>query len=307
MECLPVKTLPEGPAWTYEVKLDGFRLEAVKQDGEVVLYSRRGNVLNKKFQYIADALKELPDSTILDGEIVALDADNRSDFSLLQNFRSAETKIHYYAFDALMHKGKPLTQQPLAERRAILEKILPINEHVSLSVFDSGSARRMVQFVRKQGLEGVIAKREDSLYEPGKRSGLWSKYRINLGHEFVIGGYTPGSNGFDALIIGFYRGKEFLFAARVRAGFIPATRKDVYKRIASLKITKCPFANLPQKEAGRWGQGLTAEKMKGCVWLKPKAVARFDFLEWTGADHLRHPKFVAMRDDKDPRQVVRET
>ena len=307
MECLPVTAIPDGPEWTYEIKLDGFRLEAVKNDGETTLYSRRGKILNKKFQYIAEALKKLPDSTIIDGEIVALDADNRSDFSLLQNFRSAETKIHYYGFDILMLKGKPLGLLPLAERRAILAKVLPINDHVSLSVVDSGPASHILEFVRKHGLEGVVAKRADSVYEPGKRSGQWSKHRINLGQEFVIGGYTPGGNGFDALIIGFYRGKNLLFAARVRAGFIPATRREVFKQIVRFKTAKCPFANLPQKDAGRWGQGLTAEKMKDCIWLKPESVARFDFLEWTGADHLRHTKFVAMRDDKDPKKVVRET
>ena len=90
-------------------------------------------------------------------------------------------------------------------------------------------------------------------------------------------------------------------------GFVPATRREVFEQIKGFKAGKCPFANLPEKQAGRWGQGLTAEKMKECVWLRPVAVARFDFLEWTGADHLRHTKFVAMRDDKDPRKVVRET
>jgi DNA ligase D-like protein (predicted ligase) len=307
MECLPVTKLPDGPQWSYEIKLDGFRLEALKNAGETTLYSRRGNVLNSKFQYIADALKKLPDSTILDGEVVALDAENRSDFNLLQNFRSAETKIHYYAFDVLMLKGKPLIRLPLAERRIILAKVLPINDHVSLSAVDSGPAAHILKFAQKHGLEGVVAKRSDSVYEPGKRSGLWSKYRVNLGQEFVIGGYTPGTHGFDALIVGVYRGKDLIYASRVRNGFVPATRREVFKQIAVLKTDKCPFANLPQKDAGRWGQGLSAEKMKGCVWLKPKAVVRIDFAEWTGADHLRHTKFVALRDDKDPRKVVRES
>ena len=307
MECLPVANLPEGTAWTYEIKLDGFRLEAVKNGGETVLFSRRGNVLNKKFQYVADALEKLPDRTVVDGEIVAIDADDRSNFSLLQNFRSAETKIHYYAFDILVLKGKPLGHLALTERRAILAKVLPVNSHVSLSVVDSRPVAHILEFVRVNGLEGVIAKNAESVYEPGKRSGSWAKHRVNLGQEFVIGGYTPAATGFDALIIGFYVGKQLMFAARVRGGFVPATRKDVFKQIVHLKTDKCPFVNLPQKDAGRWGQGLTAEKMKACVWLKPKAVARFDFLEWTGADHLRHTKFVGMRDDKDPRKVVRET
>jgi DNA ligase D-like protein (predicted ligase) len=307
MECLPVTTLPDGPGWTYEIKLDGFRLEAVKNAGKTILYSRRGNVLNQKFQYVADALAKLPDATIIDGEIVAMDSDHRSDFSLLQNFRSAQTSIHYYAFDILMLKGKALGTLPLAERRDILAKVLPVNDHVSLSVVDQGPAAHILKFVREHGLEGVVAKRADSIYQPGKRSGLWSKHRINLGQEFVIGGYTPASNGFDALIIGFYVGRDLMFAARVRAGFVPETRREVFKQIVGFKTARCPFANLPQKDAGRWGQGLTADKMKDCVWLEPKAVARFDFLEWTGADHLRHTKFVAMRDDKDPRKVVRET
>jgi ATP-dependent DNA ligase len=121
----------------------------------------------------------------------------------------------------------------------------------------------------------------------------------------LIGGYTPG-NPFDALIVGFYRRKDLMFAGRVRAGFVPATRREVVTKIKGLKIPKCPFANLPETTPGRWGQGLTAEKMKTCIWVKPESVVRIDFAEWTGADKLRHTKFVALRDDKDPRKVVKE-
>jgi DNA ligase D-like protein (predicted ligase) len=307
MECLPVTKLPDGPEWTYEIKLDGFRLEAVKNSRETTLYSRRRNILNHKFPYIAAALADLPDATVIDGELVALGAQGRSDFNLLQNFRSAEKQIRYYAFDILIHRGKALSGLPLAERREILARVLRPNSHISLSAVEIRSAQHMLKFVKQHGLEGVIAKRSDGVYEAGKRTGSWSKYRINLGQEFVIGGYTPGTHGFDALIVGFYRDGELIYAARVRAGFIPATRREVFKKIGSLKTSKCPFANLPEQTPGRWGQGLTAEKMKDCVWLKPHSVARIDFLEWTGEDHLRHAKFVALRDDKDPRKVVRET
>lgn len=305
MECLPVAKIPEGPDWTYEIKLDGYRLEAVKSRGKVTLYSRRRNILNSKFGYIADALKELPDDTVLDGELVALNAEGHADFDMLQNFKSAERHIHYYAFDVLMQKGKLLTGRPLAERRAVLAKILPRNNHVSLSAV-SPSASQMLTFVEKHGLEGVIAKRADSVYEPGERTGAWSKYRINLGQEFIVGGYTPG-DPFDALIVGFYRGKDLMFAARVRAGFVPATRRQVFAKLKGLKISKCPFVNLPEAAPGRWGQGLTAEKMKSCIWVKPEIVVRIEFAEWTGADKLRHTQFFAIRDDKDPRKVVRET
>jgi DNA ligase D-like protein (predicted ligase) len=307
MECLPVSTLPEGKNWSYEIKLDGFRLEAVKRKGETALFSRRGNILNRKFPYIATALEALPNDTILDGEVVALDEQGRSDFNLLQNFRSAESKIHYYVFDILALKGRDVSMLPLAERRKILDKALKRNDHISNSPSEAGSSAKILTFVKQHGLEGVVAKRLDSLYEPGKRSGAWCKYRINLGQEFVVGGYTPGGNGFDALILGFYRGKELFFAARVRAGFVPATRRQVFAKIMNLKTEKCPFVNLPEQSEGRWGQGLTAEKMKSCVWVKPRVVVRIDFAEWTGADKLRHTKFVGLREDKDPRKVVRET
>lgn len=307
MECLPVPTLPEGREWSFEIKLDGFRLEAVKRKGETTLFSRRGNILNRKFPYIAAALEGQPDDTILDGEVVALDEHGRSDFNLLQNFRSAESKIHYYVFDILAWKGRDVSTLPLAERRKILDEALKRNDHISTSPAEAGSSAKILTFVKQHGLEGVVAKRLDSLYEAGKRSGAWCKYRINLGQEFVVGGCTPGGNGFDSLILGFYRGKDLFFAARVRAGFVPATRRQVFAKIKELKTDKCPFVNLPEQSEGRWGQGLTAEKMKSCVWVKPKVVVRVDFAEWTGADKLRHTKFIGLREDKDPRKVVRET
>jgi ATP-dependent DNA ligase len=242
MECLPVAKLPEGPQWSYEIKLDGYRLEALKEAKETRLYSRRANLLNAKFPYLAAALSKLPNATILDGEVVALDANRRSGFNLLQKFRSAETHIHYYAFDILVLRGRELLQLPLDKRREILADVLPTNEHISLSVVDHRPLAHMLKFATKHHLEGIIAKRADSVYEPGKRTGLWSKHRIEQGQEFVIGGYTPGSNGFDALIVGFYQGKDLLFASRVRGGFIPATRREVFAKIKHLKTSKCPFA-----------------------------------------------------------------
>ena len=139
MECLPVTRLPEGPQWTYEIKLDGYRLEAVKNAGKVTLYSRRRNILNAKFGYIAEALKELSDGTVLDGEIVAMDSGGKSDFNMLQNFRSAERNIRYYVFDILMRKGRALIDLPLEERREILVSIVPRCEHISISAFDYSS------------------------------------------------------------------------------------------------------------------------------------------------------------------------
>ncbi len=307
MECLPVTKLPDGPGWTYEIKLDGYRIEAVKSGSEVTLYSRRQTVFNGRFGYIAAGLKFLPEGTVIDGELVALGADGRPDFNLLQNYRSAQSRIMYYAFDMLVHMNRDLTRLPLSERRIMLQQVLEPNEHVGLAQVSDLSAADMLKFVKETGLEGVVAKRADSMYQFGLRTGVWRKYRINLGQEFVIGGYTPSALGVDAIIVGFYRGNDLIYAARVRAGFVPATRREVFDQIKGLNTAECPFVNLPEEQAGRWGQGLTAEKMKDYVWLRPEAVARIEFLEWTGADHLRHTKFAGLREDKDPRKVIQET
>jgi bifunctional non-homologous end joining protein LigD len=164
----------------------------------------------------------------------------------------------------------------------------------------------MLNAVREQGLEGIIGKRKDSLYEPGKRSGAWIKYRLNRGQELVIGGYIPRSHGLDSIIVGYYRGHELVYVARVRNGFVPASRRQVFGRLRSLEVPDCPFVNLPETHKGRWGDGLTAEDMQKCVWVRPERVARVEFLEWTESDHLRHSKFAGLREDKNPKAVVKE-
>jgi bifunctional non-homologous end joining protein LigD len=307
MDCLPVSKLPDGPEWTYEIKLDGYRLEAVRKGRMTTLYSRRKTVLNRRFPYIATALEHLPKETVIDGEVVALGADGRPDFHLLQNFRSAESRIVYFAFDILISEGRGLMRLPLSERRAILASVVEPGEHVALSQVSDRSAPEMLQFVKSHGLEGAVAKRADSVYQPGQRTGLWSKYRVDLRQEFVVGGYVPSNLGVDSLVVGFYRDNGLMYAARVRAGLVPATRREVFERIKHLRTPKCPFVNLPEPAAGRWGQGLTAEKMETCVWVRPELVAEIQFLEWTGANHLRHTKFLGLRDDKDPAKIIKET
>jgi bifunctional non-homologous end joining protein LigD len=253
------------------------------------------------------ALAGLPDDTVIDGELVALDEEGKPNFNLLQNFRSAESHIVFYAFDVLVHDGRDLRKLPLSKRRAILATVIKPSDHVGLSYVSGKTAAQMLSFVRSHGIEGVVAKKADSVYQAGLRTGVWTKTRINLSQEFVIGGYIPSHLGVDSVVVGFYKGKDLHYAARVRAGFAPATRRQVFDTIKHLKTTKCPFVNLPEKEPGRWGEGFTAEKMKEAVWLKPQAVAQVDFVEWTGGNHLRHTKFVGLRDDKDPHKVVRET
>jgi bifunctional non-homologous end joining protein LigD len=208
----------------------------------------------------------------------------------------------------LVLSGRDVTAEPLVKRRELLEKrVLPkLSEPVRYSPELKASLKDLIQSVKAQGLEGLVAKRRDSKYEPGLRSGVWQKMRVNQGQEFVIGGYTPSPKNFDALVIGYYDGGKLIYAARTRNGFTPASRMQLFKKIRPLEIADCPFANLPEKKAGRWGAGLTAAKMSECRWLKPELVGQFEFVEWTSDNHLRHSRFIALRDDKKPKSVIRE-
>ena len=307
MVCAPVTKLAEGPGWVHEIKLDGYRAIAVKSDRGVSLFSRRHKSFDHHYPLIVAALAELPEGTVVDGEIVALDESGRPNFNLLQNFRREASRIHYFIFDLLIYNNRDLTRLPLSERRKLMKSVLELRPG-RLRIIEQfeASAADMLAAVRQQGLEGVIGKRKDSLYEPGKRTGAWVKCRVNRGQELVIGGYIPGPHGLDSLIVGYYRGKDLVYVARVRNGFVPASRRQVFEKIRCLVSSIMPFVNLPDPHKSRWGDELTAEKVKECVWLRPEAVAQIEFLDWTEADQLRHSKFVALREDKDPRQVAKE-
>jgi len=209
MECLPVPELPAGGGWLYEIKLDGWRLESVKTGGKVMLCSRRAKSFNSRFRHIADALNYLPDETVIDGEVVAIDENGKPNFNLLQNSRSAEANIVYFAFDILMLKGKELTRLPLSMRRELLASVIKTGAHVEVSEASNGPISEMLKFIRAHELEGIVAKRSDSVYQPGLRTGLWCKQRLNRGQEFIVGGYVPSHLGVDSLVVGFYRGRIF--------------------------------------------------------------------------------------------------
>jgi bifunctional non-homologous end joining protein LigD len=309
MLLLRTETLPEGPEWLYEIKLDGYRALAIKTGGKVQLRSRNDNDFSHRYPEIAQALTVLPNETVIDGEVVALDESGKPSFQTLQNYGSAGAQLHFYVFDVLILAGRDVMAEPLSKRREVLEKrILPkLTEPIRYSPQLHASLRDLIQSVKAQGLEGLVAKRADSKYEPGQRSGAWLKMRVNQGQEFVIGGYTPSDKNFDALVIGYYEGSKLMYAARTRNGFTPALRANLFEKLKPLETADCPFANLPEKSAGRWGAGLTAKKMAECRWLKPVLVGQFEFVEWTGENHLRHTRFIALRDDKKASNVRRES
>jgi DNA ligase D-like protein (predicted ligase) len=307
MDCLSASKLPEGLEWLWEIKLDGYRALAVKSGTGVTLFSRRRKSLNRQFPYIVEALADLPAGTVVDGEVVAIDDSGRPNFNLLQHFRADASRIQYYIFDLLCWKNRDLTRVPLVERRALLKSVVVIREkRIRIADFFEAAPKDLLAAVREQGLEGIIGKQKDSHYQPGKRSGAWIKHRVNRGQEFVIGGYFPGPHGFDSLIVGYYDGDELTYVARTRNGFVPASRRQVFSKLKHLVTSTCPFVNLPETRRSRFGEELNAEKMKKAVWLRPEAVAQIEFLEWTEADRLRHSNFVGLREDKNPRSVVKE-
>src|SRR5579871_512100 len=178
MECLAVSKIPEGSQWTYEIKLDGYRAVAMKSGRHVTLRSRRNKSFNAQYPYLIDPLGDLPDESVVDGEVVALDDAGTPSFHLLQEFRKQASRIHYFIFDLLVCEGRDLTKLRLSERRQLLQTLVkPTSTRIRLSDQFDVAADQMLAAVREHKLEGVVAKRKDSLYEPGERSGSWSKFR----------------------------------------------------------------------------------------------------------------------------------
>jgi DNA ligase D-like protein (predicted ligase) len=308
MLLLRTEMLPDDAArWEYQLKFDGYRAVAFKTGGILHVRSRNDNDFTNRYPAIVQGLAKLPNETVIDGELVALDEDGRPSFNALQN-SDPRTPVQYYVFDVMVLNGRDVTGETLEARRQLLQqKVVPtLMEPVRYTGELTASLRDLIHSVKAQGLEGLVAKRRTSRYEPGQRSGAWQKMRVNRGQEFVIGGYTIGTKTFDALIFGYYEGDRLLYAARTRNGFTPALRQQLFKTFRPLEISECPFANLPEAKSGRWGQGLTTAKMVECRWLRPVLVGQFEFVEWTSDHHLRHSRFVTLRDDKSPRDVRRE-
>jgi DNA ligase D-like protein (predicted ligase) len=300
-----VRTLPEGPQWEYELKLDGYRLQAVKLEDKVRLYSRRGSDFTKKFARIAASVSKIRASSIvLDGEAVAVDANGKPSFQMLQNGASlpAGWQLAYYAFDLLHLNGEDLKGLPLKQRRALLESILG-NSGVLLSQSLPGTLRQIMAAVKQHGLEGIVAKRLDSRYEVGRRSDLWLKHPIKPKEEFVIGAFRLDGKRLELLLVGYFENGTLMFAGKVHQGLNPAKRAALLKVLQPLRCDKCLFANLPTTKKSHWGEGVTAEEMDDYVWLRPHVVAEIRFAEWTAGGVLRHAEFVALREDKLPRGV----
>ena len=304
MQLALVRTLPDGGNWLYEAKLDGYRCLAANRSGSVVLWSRRGTGFTMRFPQIARACQKLPSDTLIDGEVVVVDDNRRVSFNALQYSRPSG-HIQFYAFDILVHKGQNLLRFPIEQRRALLEEALrKVQYPVLRSMSFDAKPADLIRAAKALEMEGIIAKRRGSIYEPGKRSGAWLKYKIKKSQEFVIGGFTMGGNPFDALIVGCYDGGKLKYVGKVRAGFVPHMRCALWPLLQQLRTDKCPFSDLPEKR--RTLYSLTREEMQNCQWLEPLLIAQIEFREWTPDRHLRHASFAGLRNDKEPSRVLRE-
>jgi bifunctional non-homologous end joining protein LigD len=293
---------PEGPEWLHEQKFDGYRILAELDRGVVRLLSRRFKDWTATFPDVARAVAALPaERAVIDGEVAAVLSDGRTSFQALQNAGDA-TALAYFVFDLLALDGEDLTARPLIERKARLERLVTPARGtpgvVRYSDHVTGSGREFFALACRRGLEGIISKRRDQPYLPGRNS-AWLKTKCLLRQELVIGGFTDpeGSRvGLGALLVGYYDHQQLVYAGKVGTGFSHQTLVELRRQLAPLERAASPFSPVPPRA---WTGGSRH-------WVAPELVAEIAFGEWTNDGRLRHPSFQGLRHDKPAREVVRE-
>jgi bifunctional non-homologous end joining protein LigD len=309
MLLLRTEALPDdAERWEYQLKLDGYRAIAFKTGGHIHLRSRNDNDFSVRYSGIVKGLASLPDETVIDGEVVAFDDEGRPSFNVLQNHGSSHVPLVYFVFDLMILAGQEVMSRPLAARRELLERtVLPrLRDPIRYAAPLEAPLPVLIESVRIQGLEGLVAKRLDSRYETGLRTGAWQKMRVNRGQEFVIGGYTVGGSTFDALVFGYYDERQTDLrrpdAQRLHAGRTPTVVHEV---------PRPGDRAVPLREPAR-----SEERPVGCrphrgedegLPLVESGPRRSNRLPRVDRDHhLRHTTFVALRDDRPAEQVGRE-
>jgi bifunctional non-homologous end joining protein LigD len=300
-----VEKLPEGPNWLHELKLDGYRMIGFVRDGNASLYTRRGHDWTHRFPTIAGALEELADGDLVcDGEIVVLGKDGTSDFQALQNVmrNGADHLIVYFVFDLLFYRGRDLRQVALIERKQLLSRLLELRRHTQTIRFSdhiAGDGNQVFSMACREGLEGIVAKRNDSHYTE-RRTTDWVKVKCKKRQEFVVGGWTEpggGRESLGALLVGYHRSPtELVYCGRVGTGFTEQSLRDLRQLLEPLEQQRSPFHEPP---AGVAARGLIH-------WVKPKRVVEVAFAAWTADGLLRHASFQGVREDKAPTEITPE-
>ncbi|NJI72768.1 DNA ligase D [Sphingobacterium kitahiroshimense] len=295
--------------WLYEVKWDGYRAVSFLNGNKTTeIKSRNDKSFNEKFYPIYEELKAMKLEAILDGEIVVVGENGHANFGALQNWRSeADGDLLYYVFDILWYKGKDLTKLTLTDRKAILHEILSTSETIKLSTPFYTSGIKFLETAREMGLEGIMAKRKDSAYHVHARTKDWLKIKANKRQEVVIGGFTKNdgsSKVFSSILVGVYEGKKLVYTGKVGTGFSDKLQKEMLEKFNQVTADKSPFSTEPDvNKASRFRPDPPHANV---TWLKPKLICEVSFTEMTTDGVMRHPSFIGLREDKDPKSIVLE-
>ncbi len=297
------------PGWIYEVKWDGYRALALADKGKVKLLSRNDKPFNEKFYPITAELEKWKISAVVDGEVVSPDENGIARFGALQNWRSeADGPLLFYVFDILYLNGYNLENLPLTERRALLQKHLPVSDRIRLSENFNTSASSFLARAAKLGMEGIMAKKAESTYLQGDRSTAWLKIKANQRQEVVIGGFTQNegsSKPFSSLLVGVFNDKKKLdYIGKIGTGFDVKTQKEILSKMMKLKSARVPFNETPDvNKPSRFRPDPPKAK---ATWLKPQLVCEVSYAEITSDGVMRHPSFEGMRIDKNAKDVIKE-
>ena len=300
----------DNPDWQYEVKWDGYRAIAYINDGAVEIASRNNKSFTEKYYSITNIMKKWAINVVLDGELVVINKSGQANFGALQNWRSeADGDIVYYAFDLLWYNGTNIMALPLVERQAILKEILPANDdRIRISqVFTSGGSDFFAAAEHLK-LEGIMAKRSQSTYNPDTRSKDWLKIKVHQRQEVVIGGFTKNegtSKQFSSLLLGVYENGRLEYVGKVGTGFNAKAQKEMMEQFKPLMISDSPFGY--EIDVNKPSRFRPNPPKAVATWLKPELVCEVSFAEVTSDGVFRHPSFEGMRADKKPQEVVRET
>ena len=294
--------------WIYEIKWDGYRALSFLNKGHVDIRSRNNKSFNDKFYPVYAALQALKMNAVLDGEIIVVNDQGISNFGKLQNWRSeADGQLLYYVFDLLWYNGRSLLDVPLNERRELLRTTIPADAIIHISQAFSSSGTEFFDVAAKMKLEGIMAKKEDSLYSPGIRTREWLKIKISARHEVVIGGYTKneGTNkAFSALLAGVFKNRRLIYTGKVGTGFSDQLQKEMMEQFKPLIRKTSPFESEP--DVNKPSRFRPRPPKAAAVWLKPEIVCEVSYTEITSDGVMRHPSFEGLRTDKKASAVKEE-
>jgi bifunctional non-homologous end joining protein LigD len=294
-----VKTPPVGDGWIHEVKLDGYRIGCRIEGRDVTLLSRRGNDWTGEFPEVVAAAKKLKTkAALLDGEVAAVLPDGRTSFQAMQGRREGGVSMAYFIFDLLHVDGEDLFAATVEERKTRLRTLLGKVPPAPLRYVDHvvGGGVEFLTAACRLRLEGMVSKERSEHYRPAARHSSWQKSKCLLRQEFVVGGWmTSVTGGLGALLLGYYDEGRLIYSGKVGTGF-QHVEKELLARLASAKAAKTPFeVNAPR-----------GAPVRDAHWIAPSLVVEVAFTEWTNDGNIRHPSFQGIREDKSPKDVVRE-